>query len=187
MKKKNKFRYANNVRSGKFIPLENVLNIYDQNRLWFYIPGFNGYEVSNDGYIRSMKHFRKYPFGIMIKPKDKIRNQDPSYELSDNNNERVTIRLSQIMYLAKVNPYGVSGYPRNTMMSDTQSRNMRAFVKKQLKVPPLDNTPRFPKFTVVASQNDMIDMYKAEDYKVPITDMDGVIYYGRKDCRTVFN
>lgn len=63
------------------------MNIYDD-RLWYYIPGFNGYEVSNDGYVRSMKHWRKYPYGILIKPKS-INNGEAIFELSNDNNERI--------------------------------------------------------------------------------------------------
>ena len=45
----------------KYTPVENCLNIYEP-RYWFYIPGFNGYELSNDGFVRSMKHYRRYPY-----------------------------------------------------------------------------------------------------------------------------
>ena len=51
-----------------FIGVEDVLNIFDTNRVWYYIPGFNGYELSSDGYLRSMKHYRRYPYGILIQP-----------------------------------------------------------------------------------------------------------------------
>ena len=52
----------------KFNDVKYFLDIYDQNRLWYFIPqpGFNGYEVSNDGYVRSIKYYMKYPYGILI-------------------------------------------------------------------------------------------------------------------------
>ena len=59
-----------------YTPVEYVLNPYDD-RLWYYIPGFNGYELSNDYYIRSMKHYRKYPFGILLEP---VKKADGSYD-----------------------------------------------------------------------------------------------------------
>ena len=30
-----------------FIGVEDVLNIFDTNRVWYYIPGFNGYELAS--------------------------------------------------------------------------------------------------------------------------------------------
>jgi hypothetical protein len=38
---------------AKLYPVELVLNIYDY-RLWYFLPGYTGYEVFNEGYIRSM-------------------------------------------------------------------------------------------------------------------------------------
>ena len=59
-----------NKRISQFIPVQNFINPYDQNIWWYYIPGFNGYEISNTGIVRSMKHYKKYPFGILIKPRE---------------------------------------------------------------------------------------------------------------------
>ena len=70
--------YVNRRPGSKFIPIESVLDINDQNIWWYYIPGFNGYELSSNGLVRSMKHFKKYPFGILIKTRDKVRSEDPS-------------------------------------------------------------------------------------------------------------
>ena len=41
----------------KFNDVKYFLDIYDQNRLWYFIPqpGFNGYEVSNLGRLRNKK------------------------------------------------------------------------------------------------------------------------------------
>ena len=55
------------IHTERFTPIQDVLDIYDPNRLWYNIPNFNGYEISNDNYIRSMKHYMKYPYGILIK------------------------------------------------------------------------------------------------------------------------
>lgn len=172
---------------AKFIPVEDVLDVNDPNRWWFYIPGFNGYEISNDGYIRSMKHFMKYPYGILIKKK-KDHGTDPSYELSDNNNERKVIRLSQIQYLAKTNPYAVSGYPRRTNISDIASRNQRCFVKNSIQTVPVDkdNMLYYPKFTVIDEEDETKTKLR-EDVIVPIRSVDNSVYYGREDIRTIFN
>lgn len=135
---------------SKFIPLESVLDVNDS-RLWYYIPGFNGYEISDDGYLRSMKHFKKYPFGLIIqskrgKNKAIISPDDPVFELSNNQNERVSIKLSQIRSLANNNQYIIGGYPRRTYVSDVSSRNQRCTIKKKKKF----GDERFmPKFNVV--------------------------------------
>lgn len=175
----------------KYLPVEQFLDIYDENRYWMYIPGWNGYEVSNDGYLRSMKHFARYPYGILIRPKTKngvlLSPQDPIFELSDNNNERQRVHLSQLMHLAITNPYIVSGYPRKTWMSDRQSRNDRHFVNKKLKVPPLDKDAHYAKFTIIdedIKKDTFGDVIKKDykDIKLPVGSLEGDTYYGRTDC-----
>lgn len=170
----------------EFIPVESVINIADSTILWFYIPGFNGYEVSNNGYLRSMKHFRKYPYGIIIRPVEREpygSSTDPMFELSNDNNERVKIRLSQLVMLAHNNQYAVSGYPRHTYMSDSHSRNDRKFIKRY--IPPMDNTTKYPKFTIIQEGNEMPHMeYRGPQLKIPIKSIEGDEFYGRKDCRT---
>lgn len=178
------YLYDPNNRSKKFIAVEDVLNIYDPNIWWYYIPGFNGYEVSNTLLVRSMKHHAKFPLGILVKPKK--YGKDPSFELSNNNNERVTIRLSQIVHLAKTNPYAVYGYPRLTIWTDCASRNMRCFLKRQIPTVMLDETPKFPKFTIIdeADPKDKFKIKMKEDVIVPIVSVDGYdTYYGRDDIR----
>lgn len=147
--------------NSKFILVEDILSIYDD-RFWYYIPGFNGYEVSNDGFIRSMKHYKKYPFGILIQPR-KHKNgtikypEDPIYELSNNDNERVCLKLSQIMNLALNNIYQITGYPRRTCVTDISPRNQRIFVKKNLQnQSQFDKTLFFPKFNIIKDESDKI-------------------------------
>lgn len=176
---------------NQFTPIEDVLNIFDNTRYWLYIPGFNGYEVSNDGYVRSMKHYVKYPCGILIKPVN-IKSKDscdPLYELSDDNNKRQRIHLSDIMQLAIKSQYSIGGYPRATMSTYSGSRNKwvksdsGAYVKvyngpgvrKLLNTPPMDNTVKYHHFPVIQS---------GTEYQVPIESIKGDEYYGRKDCRT---
>ena len=55
------------------IPIETVVNINDYSILWADLgPRYNGYQISNlTGLVRSMKFYKKYPFGILIKPDDK--------------------------------------------------------------------------------------------------------------------
>jgi hypothetical protein len=181
--------YQPEYRSTRFTAIEDVLDVDDMSRQWFYIPTFRGYEISNDGFVRSMKHFRKFPYGILVKPKGRANEEDPSYDLTNDSCERVTIRRSQLAYLARTNPYVIAGYPRTTNMTDPYSRNMSIFSKKSIDVPPPDNTKRYPHFTVI--EEDADNIYNAENRKsditVPITSLDGSEYFGRKDIRTQFN
>lgn len=175
------------VHRRDYTPVESVIDINDDNILWSYIPGFNGYEVSNNGYLRSMKHFRKYPYGILICPVNRAPygdSCDPMFELSNDNNERVKIRLSQLIMLAANNKYSVSGYPRHTYISDCHSRNDRHFVNKY--IPPVDNTAKYAQFTVIQDGTEMPHMeYQGTQVKVPISSIEGTEFYGRKDCRVV--
>lgn len=132
-----------------YTPVEAVLNPYEP-RKWYWLKDFNGYEISEDGYLRSMKHHRKYPYGIMITPK--IKGEDPTFELSNNQNERVTVKRSELMKMAFENHIGVSGYPRSTMMTDHWSRNdyhAAHMTRKQKSKQQLDDTPKYAKFTII--------------------------------------
>ena len=192
------------MSSRRFIGTEDVLDIFDNNRYWMYIPGFNGYEVSNDGFVRSMKHFRKYPCGIIIKPVDREPYRgscDPLYELSDDNNHRQRIRLSQLMHLALTNQFAVRGYPRATIVTNSSSRNKyvqdnNGVYKKvyngpgcrnSINLPPIDNTARYAKFTIIQNGTETLGMkYRQPEYVVPIVSIKGNEYYGRTDCRTIY-
>lgn len=72
------------------LAVEEVVNIYDTNILWFRIPGFPGYEISNVNLVRSFKSRKKHPFGTLVKW-DKN-----SITLSNNNNIRVKLTLKEI-------------------------------------------------------------------------------------------
>ena len=192
------------VHRKTFVPVEDVLNIFDQNRLWYYIPGFNGYEVSNDGYLRSMKHYRRYPYGIIIKSVDRDSYKgscDPLYELSDDNNNRQRIRLSQLIHLAATNQFAIRGYPRYTIIGDMSSRNkyvkndngtyVKVYngpgIRNKLNIPPMDNTAHYAKFTIIQDGTETLGMtYRQPEYVVPIQSIKGNEYYGRKDCRTIY-
>lgn len=113
---------------SNFTPVEEVLNIYDMNRVWYPVYGYNGYEVSNDKIVRSMKHYKKYPYGLLIKP---IKDTD-NYVLSDDNNCRKTLSVEEIYQLGITNPFNKSSnYPRPTAMTDGNPRNDRHFIKKE--------------------------------------------------------
>lgn len=130
----------------QFTPVEMYIDPYNTSILWYYIPGFNGYEISNTGIVRSMKHYKKYPFGILIRPRE---TKDPidlftkfygelTYELSDNNNIRQVITRSELLGLASNNKQKIDGYPRRTIVTDISPRNIRCFVKRKPVISPKD-------------------------------------------------
>lgn len=128
-----------NKKITQFTPIQQFIDPYTSDIWWYYIPGFNGYEISNTGIVRSMKHYRKYPFGILIRPRETrdpmdlfVKNYDElTYELSDNNNERKVMKRSELLYLASSNPYHVTGYPRRTIVTDIAPRNLRCFIQRK--------------------------------------------------------
>ena len=133
-------------RITNFTRVENYIHPLSEEIWWYYIPGFNGYEISNTGIVRSMKHYKKYPFGILIKPREVsdplelfTKNfEDLTYELSKNNNERKIIKRSELQYLATSNQYTVQGYPRKTVVTDISPRNQRCFIQRQCDEIPLN-------------------------------------------------
>jgi hypothetical protein len=180
---------------AKLYPVELVLNIYDY-RLWYFLPGYTGYEVSNDGYIRSMKHYKKHPYGVLLSPVSSDKNkQDPLFELSDDDNKRKRLRLSEIMNIARSKHNAVAGYPRPTTMGSNAGRNKfvrnkdGAYVKvyngpgvrNSIDVPQLDNTITYPKFSIIQ------DNSLPKVTKVPIKSIKGDEYYGRKDPRAIYD
>lgn len=135
----------------KFAAVEHYIDVADPNRLWMNIYGYNGYELSNDNYIRSMKHYKQYPYGILLTPKKDsdgniLHPEDPTYELSDDNNNRKILSLSQIIAIVNANKNKTPGYPRYTWQQDISPRNDRHFVKKEQKHAPLNNEVRYSAF-----------------------------------------
>jgi hypothetical protein len=194
--------YNEIYKTRRFIPIESVLDIYDTNRYWMYLPGFNGYEISNDGYVRSMKHYMKYPYGILIQKVKRGKyadSPDPLFELSDDDNKRQRIRLSQLMELAMKNQFIVYGYPRATIVTNSGSRNkyvrndngayVKVYngpVKTSINIPPIDNNTHYAKFTIIQDGTEMPHMeYKGPQVKCPVSSINGTEYFGRKDCNTI--
>ena len=174
-------------RRKEFIAIQDAMDV-GENRWWYYIPGFNGYELSHDGYIRSMKHYRKYPFGILIKPKQD--GQDPSFELTGNDGERYNIHLSQIAHLVKTSTYDVAGYPRQTCITNYGGRidnrltikNLDRVNKNKTKL----DTLHYHKFRVVENGDEAYGMTKSvPDVRTPIKSTKGDMCYGRTDCRSL--
>jgi len=84
------------VSGDKYVSVENVFDIYNDDQIWYRIKGFRGYEISNKGVIRSLKHFKKYPYGILIQP---VNEKKDIFVLSDNNNVRKRLNRNEIYKL----------------------------------------------------------------------------------------
>lgn len=96
--------------------VEDFININDKSIKWYNIPGYNGYQVSTNGFVRSLKHFRKYPFGIIIKHRNGL------FTLTNSNNKRTTVSYKEILKLVENNKYSMS-YPYDTNTVSYGSRN----------------------------------------------------------------
>ena len=103
----------------RVFPTETVVNINDNNILWYIIPGFPGYQISTNGYLRSFKMANKYPFGIILE----YYHKDGQYfNLSDQNNNRYKLTVEDIWFIVnKSNNRGMFGYD----VSGFKARNSR--------------------------------------------------------------
>ena len=142
----------------KYVSVENIFDVSTDTQLWYAIPGFNGYEISDKGYLRSMKHYKQYPFGILLKP---VKGTTDIFELSDNNNERVKINIARLYNIA-MNSQQPAYYPRGTCTTLISSRNQSIFIKR--KPNPISKETFFPSFSVIKD----IDMNDESNKICPI-------------------
>ena len=106
------------------VAVEQVIDLRDSNMLWFRIPGFPGYEISNTNYIRSFKSRKKYPYGTMVKwNKEGII-------LSNRNNQRVKLTLQEIWSVVKSEPERIC----HTWEVQNTSRNPMAGIDTEAEV-----------------------------------------------------
>lgn len=59
--------------------------------LWYMIEGFNGYEINEEGVVRSMKRMNAYP-GYLLKKDD-----EGYYTLTNNRNKRVKMSPRELL------------------------------------------------------------------------------------------
>lgn len=110
------------IPKDKTVPVENVFNIFTDIQEWNPIKGFNGYEVSNLGYVRSLKKFKKHPYGVLINPIETKRKV--IYVLTDNNNMRRRLTIEEIIALKDDKYTSSTINPINAVFS----RNQRHFI-----------------------------------------------------------
>ena len=121
------------------------MNYYEDNRQWICIEGYNGYEYSNDGLLRSMKNFKVNPMGKLIKKyKDK---KGYYFILSNNSNERVKVYEQEIINIIRSDK---NPSIRKTYETNIGSRNrILSKPKHPKKKINLNGYVGIPKFTVI--------------------------------------
>lgn len=141
-------------RNNGKVPIDQLWNLNIDDQIWYDIPGFTGYQISNTMFVRSFKYKNKYPFGILILPK-KMVGTDSIYELSDNDNMRIEISLSELYKLSdKNNPmhtYQIPMISRNKRLGINQdpilTANKKGLVRKSVPVNKQEST-RMATFTI---------------------------------------
>jgi hypothetical protein len=104
-----------------YLRVEDYIDLNDKTIKWYDIPNYNGYQISTTGHIRSLKHYKKYPFGILIKHKNNL------FTLTNSNNIRTTVSYNEIVNLVKNSEYSLS-YPKDTNTTSYSSRNNKCFI-----------------------------------------------------------
>lgn len=115
-------RYTVGTRN---IDVLEVFGEYDD-QLWFDIPGFPAYQLSNKGYVRSFKKKYKHPYGTILTPRN-TKSNGIVFELTDKNNISRRIGLSEIERIADRSE---AYYTNEVNMYDPNqsARNKRAFI-----------------------------------------------------------
>ena len=104
-------------------PIQELESLFNNpNILWGDLsPQFRGYQLSNNGAVRSFKFYKKNPYGTLVVPK---KLYPRIYSLSNENNQKVDVTLNELDEIVKKN----GGYrihtnqtiisrPRNPIMS----------------------------------------------------------------------
>lgn len=93
--------------------------------MWYMIKGFNGYEINEEGIVRSMKMMNANP-GHLLKKDDYGR-----YTLSNNENKRVKVSSEELLQI--VFHSGIPLVPREEDAIYLGSRNKRFYFDDTLK------------------------------------------------------
>ncbi len=112
-------------------PIETVLDIYNPNILWADLgPHFKGYQISNTGIIRSMKFYKKHPYGILINP-----TSNGTVKLSNSVNQSEQVSVSDLLNIVKTNGYNIATYntycrSRNPLITSRSDIMMKKITSK---------------------------------------------------------
>jgi len=128
------------VKLSKLIKEEEMDNIF----AWYHIPGFNGYQISESGIVRSMKNMHKDPGHVLKKDKS------GKYILTNSENERVRISPEELI---KITFH--SGHALNAVMPNTVylgGRN-KVFTKGNVNNDPPKETFKLDLYSKVMSKD----------------------------------
>lgn len=109
-------------------PIESVLDIYDNRILWADLgPHFKGYQISNTGIIRSMKFYKRYPYGTLVS----ITNSTVRLSNSLNQIEQVSMNdLCNNKYIFNIPTYYTDPSSRNPIIT-SKSKIMTNKIKNR--------------------------------------------------------
>lgn len=118
----------------KVIPIETVVDINDKSIRWADLYPYNGYQISITGLIRSMKFYKKYPYGILIEP-----DKNGNIKISNSLNQVEQVNVNDEFRKAREWRYNTCDtyiYSRNPLIT-SQSDHMKnkANYKKELQKP----------------------------------------------------
>lgn len=114
---------------------------------WFMIEGFNGYELNENGEVRSMKMMHANP-GHLLK-----QDKNGDYTLSNNENKRVKISPEELLHIVFHSGHPLRPRPDNAIYMG--GRNKRFYFDEGIKPKPDSNVHimDFSKFIVDDDEN----------------------------------
>jgi len=116
------------------VPIENAIDIYNPNILWADLsPQYPGYQLSNTGIIRSMKFYKKYPFGILLEAGNNI------YKLSNSLNQVEQVNINDLIKIRReytISTICTNPYSRNPLITSQSDRMKKKIdMQKELQKP----------------------------------------------------
>lgn len=113
------------------------------NLTWYRIPGYNGYEYNFENkVVRSLKNYKRDPIGKLIK-KQSDKNGE-FYEVSNAQNKRVKLYLTDVENLINADPHKVALGTFSTNLSPRNIVTRNKYLHCDQNDP--DNNTFFPSF-----------------------------------------
>lgn len=122
----------NNLKKKQTIqmyPVDQVFSLNDD-KIWYDIPGFPKYQYCDQGYIRSFKSRKKFPYGVVLGFKH-TSNGD-MYSLTDRNNFVRSISFMAIKSIVESSKDILHPYHTFEVPNDNISRNIHCFLDERV-------------------------------------------------------
>lgn len=113
------------------VPIETVVDIRDMSIRWADMLPYNGYQISTTGLVRSMKFYKKYPYGILITP-----DKNGNIKISNSLNQVTQVNIKDELNKARVwcyHTYDTYTRSRNPLIT-SQSKIVIGRIKNARKV-----------------------------------------------------